>query len=292
MQRVLDPAALLPAASFGAWQARLQLGFERLDDGGGARSVLRRLGQFGPLTVQKPLYPEGALRCHAIVLHPPGGIAGGDQLDIGITVGAGAEALLTTPGAAKWYASVGPEAQQRVRLTVDAGGCLEWLPQESIVFDGAQARSEVEIQLGAGARLAYWDIVCLGRPSNGLPFAQGAWRQSLRISGADGRVRFLERGRLAGKDALLASPMGLAGRPVLGTLVLAGSPDRDRLAAVRELATPAGVQLGWTQLEDLIVLRGLAGQAEPLRAAFVQAWQALRPELLGRPPIVPRIWAT
>ncbi len=291
MQRARDPA-LSPAASFGAWQARLQLGFERLDDGGGARTVLRRLGQFGPLTVQKPLYPEGPLRCHAIVLHPPGGIAGGDQLELGITVGEGAEALLTTPGAAKWYASVGPEARQRIQLSVAAGGCLEWLPQESIVFDGAQAQSEVEISLGKGARLAYWDIVCLGRPSNALPFTRGAWRQSLRIRGADGRVRFLERGRLQGGDALLSSPMGLAGLPVMGTLILAGQLDRDRLAAVRELPSPAGVQLGWTQLEDLIVLRALASQAEPLRAAFVQAWQALRPECLGRPAVLPRIWAT
>ncbi|WP_028447725.1 urease accessory protein UreD [Chitinimonas koreensis] len=277
-----------PPLAPSAWRAELKLRFERTD----GRTVLRRRGQLGPLVLQKPLYPEGGAVCHGIVLHPPGGIAGGDRLAIEVEVAAGAHALLTTPGAAKWYGSIGPRAQQSLRLAVAAGAALEWLPQETIVFDGALADSTVEIELAEGARLAWWELVCLGRPAAGERFERGDWRQALRITRPGGAPLFVERGRLRGGDPLLASPVGLAGLPVLGTLLAAGEIDADTLARLRALPRPDGVTLGWTRLDGLVCLRGLAPQAEPLREAFAAAWQALRPQLLGRPPITPRIWRT
>jgi len=135
-----------PLATTG-WKAELALGFERR----GAKSVLAARRHDGPLALQKPLYPEGEGVCHAIVLHPPGGIAGGDELEIAARVGEGAHALLTTPGAGKWYRSAGAWARQSLGFEVARGACLEWLPQETIVFDGALAgmRSEVRLE---GAR--------------------------------------------------------------------------------------------------------------------------------------------
>ncbi|WP_460535577.1 urease accessory protein UreD [Chitinimonas naiadis] len=277
-----------PPPMLAGWRAELKLGFEQQ----AARTVLRRHGQFGPLTVQKPLYPEGDAVCHAIILHPPGGIAGGDTLAVDIHVGPAAHALLTTPGAAKWYGSIGPEASQSIRLTVEDGAALEWLPQETIVFDGARARSLVDICLAPGSRLAWWDIVCLGRPAAGERFGTGRWQQTLRIARPDHTPLFIERGQLHGGDRLLNSPLGLAGLPVMGTLLLSGELDRDALADIRAMSMPAGVQLGWTQLDGLLALRGLAPQVEPLRAAFTLAWQTLRPRLLQRPATTPRIWHT
>ena len=131
------------------------------------RTVLRDNRHCGPLRVQKALYPEGEGVCQAIVLHPPSGIAGGDHLLISATVGAGAHAQLTTPGAGKWYRSGGPEASQRLELTVEEGAALEWLPQETIVFDGARARMETRVRLAADSRFIGWDILCLGRAAAG-----------------------------------------------------------------------------------------------------------------------------
>src|SRR2546421_9589234 len=124
--RVAEPLA-------STWKAQLRLGFSS-DNG---RTVLAEKRSEGPLVVQKPLYPEGDAVCHAILVHPPGGIAGGDELQLSVGAQEHACALLTTPGAAKWYRSAGPWARQRLDFQVR--GTVEWLPRETIVFDGALA---------------------------------------------------------------------------------------------------------------------------------------------------------
>src|SRR5712664_2890683 len=111
-----------------AWRAQLHLRFARA----GNKTVLLERTSDGPLVVQKPLYPEGEAVCHAIVVHPPGGIAGGDELDLRVSAATGSHALLTTPGAGKWYRSAGPLARQSLQF--DVSGTLEWLPRETIVF--------------------------------------------------------------------------------------------------------------------------------------------------------------
>lgn len=272
---------MLPAAETRGWQARLALGFAQAD--GRTRLVRRR--HEGPLVVQRPFYPEGGV-CHCYLLHPPGGVVGGDTLELSVEVGAAAHALVTTPAANKFYRSAGATAVQRQVLTVSEGAALEWLPQEQIVFAGAQVDSLTRVELAADARFIGWEISCLGRPASAAPFDHGALRQRLELW-REGRPLVLERTRLDGADAWLATAAGLQGRPVLGTLLAVGA-DETLLEAVRETAP----ELAVTRLEDVLIARVLGEGGESARASLARAWAVLRPALLGRAACEPRIWRT
>jgi len=269
------------------WRAELALGFERC----GARTVLVRRVHDGPLVVQKPLYPEGDEVCHVIVVHPPGGIAGGDELDVSLAAGPGAHALLTTPGAGKWYRTSGPWARQRISIDVAAGAALEWLPQETIVFDGATARLSTQVRLIREARFLGWEILCLGRTGSGERFARGTCRVETEIR-REGRLAWRERGRIDGGGALLGASAGLAGKPVFGTLY-ASFPEigAAQLAACRELGAEEG-ETGVTLLPGVLLARYLGDSGESARRYFAALWHALRPALAGREAREPRIWRT
>lgn len=272
-----------------AWHARLSLGFECRADA----TVLARREHLGPLRVQKALYPEGESVCHAIVLHPPSGIAGGDRLEIDVDVGAHGQALLTTPGAGKWYRSAQPEATQTLTFRVGEGAGLEWLPQESIIFDGARAGMSARVELAATARFFGWDILCLGRRASGEQFRHGALALATRIE-RDGRPIWLERGRLDGGSALFGSPAGLAGFSVVGTLWATGTDlDPATLAECRAIeADEAGARHGLSALPDLLVARYLGHSSEAARGWFAALWRVLRPDYMGRAAVAPRIWNT
>lgn len=279
----------LPATLFTpSWHAELELGYARQDEC--TRPVQRR--HLGPLRVQKHLYAEGPEVCQHIIVHPPGGIAGGDRLDIRASVGEHAWAQLTSPGAAKWYRAAGP-AYQNLELRVAAGATLEWLPQETIVYSAAQAELSTRIELEGDARLFYWDIVALGRPHAGERFAAGHFQSRLDVR-RDGRPLWHERQRITGGDGLLDSPIGLGGRPVFATLLASGEIDSALLERCRELPRPAGhaVRGDLTQLPGLLVARCLADEALHARAWLIAQWRLLRPALLGRAAVPPRIWST
>jgi len=286
-----QPAHLLPPRPLTAtpkgWEAELKLGFARR--GEATRLVSR--SHRGPLAFQKPLYPEGDAVCHGILIHPPAGIAGGDRLEIGIQVDAGAHALLTTPGAGKWYRSNGPWGSQQIRLNVAEGGVLEWLPQESIVFDEAQARGATHIQLAADAILIGQDMICLGRTARGERFTRGRLELATRIERA-GRPLWREAIALDGDDVLLGAQAGLAGDPVFGTFYIAHTGvDAAMVEALREI-TPLQGRGAITRLPGVLLARWIGLHAEAGRHWFAQLWSALRPPLLGRPATVPRIWNT
>lgn len=272
---------------FSSWHAELDLGFERV----GAKTVLARRRHDGPLVVQKALYPEGEAVCHAIVVHPPGGIAGGDRLAIGIEAGAGSQVLVTTPGAGKWYRTAGPEATLTATLEVAAGATLEWLPQETIVFDGARARLATEVRLQGDAGYIGWEIACLGRTGSGERFAAGESRFSSAIL-RDGRPLWLERGCIGGGSALMASAAGLAGQPVFGTLAAAfpalGRPELDACRAV----SPQEGRGATTLLPGVLLARYLGASTESARRWFTALWRILRPACAGREAVEPRIWRT
>ncbi|CAD5108521.1 urease accessory protein UreD [Zestomonas carbonaria] len=275
----------LPAALFTpSWHAELELAYALRD--GRTTPVQRR--HLGPLRVQKHLYPEGPDVCQHIIVHPPGGIAGGDRLAIDVRVGEHAWAQLTSPGAAKWYRAAGP-AYQSLDLRVAPGATLEWLPQETIVYSAAQAELSTRIELEGDARLLYWDIVALGRPAAGERFDAGHFQARLDIR-RDGRPLWHERQRIIGDDGLLDSPIGLAGQPVFATLLATGEIDGEWIEACREL--PSQVRGDLTQLPGLLVARCLASEALHARAWLIDLWRLLRPALLGRAAVSPRIWST
>jgi urease accessory protein len=271
-----------------SWHARLELGFAAPGDG---RTVLAHRLHKGPLRVQKALYPEGPEVCHTLILHPPAGIAGGDELTVQVTVGAGARALITTPGAGKWYRSNGPLARQTLDFEVAAGGVLEWLPQESIVFDRVKGHTETRVRLVGDAVFIGLDLLCLGRTASGERFTEGSLRLASRIE-RDGKLIWSEQGLIEGGSRLLTSPVGLCGQPVTGTLLVAADGiGNDLLAACREIRPIVG-EGAVTRLPGLLVARYLGPSGEPARAWFVALWAALRPALTGRAATVPRIWHT
>ncbi len=276
-----DPA---PMADAVGWRAQLEMEFAER----GGRTVLAGKRHYGPLTLQRPFYPEGA-PAHLYVLHPPGGLVGGDQVELSAAVGAGAHALITTPGAAKFYRSAGPPATQTQRLSVAPGGVLEWFPQENILFPGANAGLLSEIQLGGDARFIGWEVQCLGRPVIGERFATGSADMGLRIW-RDGAPLLIERLRVDGTGSL-DGPSGLRGFPVAATFVASGTRAED-LEAVRAQLFRNDLNWSATRVDDLLVARCLAPGSEPVRRLFVALWGILRPRLIGREACPPRIWAT
>jgi urease accessory protein len=275
------------AVYLASWRAELALAFERR----AARTVLAERRHEGPLVVQKPFYPEDESVCHAIVVHPPGGIAGGDELALSVRSGGGAHALLTTPGAGKWYRSAGAWARQRLEFEVAAGACIEWLPQETIVFDGARARLETEVRLTGDARYVGWEILCLGRTGAGETFRRGACGIRTTIL-RDGKAQWVERGLIEGGAHLLTARAGLASQPVCGTLVVAAPGlDAGLVAACRAPRPPTG-DGAVTLLPGALLARYLGPSGEAARRYFAMLWEIIRPEALGRVAVVPRIWAT
>lgn len=280
----------LPHAS-PAWHAELQLRFAR----SGERIVLRENRHFGPLRVQKALYPEGDAVCQTILLHPPSGIAGGDQLQIRAAVENGAHAQLTTPGAGKWYRSAGADAGQQIELSVGDGATLEWLPQESIVFDGARAHMRTRVSLAADSRFIGWDVLCLGRAASGERFSSGRFDLFYRID-RGGTPLWIERGRFDGSDPMLASPAGWAGATVCGTLVTS-FPELPVQAAqlledCRRTAPVDGASHAITALPGLLMARYLGNNSEAARLWFAALWAIIRPVCCGRAALTPRIWNT
>ena len=279
MNLPVSPALFTPS-----WHAALELGYARFGDT--TRPVMRR--HVGPLRVQKHLYAEGPEVCQHIIVHPPGGIAGGDRLNICASVGPDAWAQLTSPGAAKWYRAAGP-AYQSLTLNVAAGATLEWLPQETIVFSDARAELTTRIELEGDGRLFYWDMVALGRLASGERFEHGHFQSQLDIR-RDGQLLWHERQRVIGGDGLLDSPIGLDGNPVFATLLVTGEISAELLQTCRDLPNPVRGDL--TQLPGLVVARCLAVEALQARAWLIELWRLLRPALLGREALAPRIWST
>lgn len=269
------------------WKAGLSLGLVPR----GARTVLASSSHFGPLRVQRPFYPEGPV-CHLYLLHPPGGMVAGDDLSIDLNLQAGAEALVTTPAAGKFYRveSYAAPQYQGVQASVKTDAVLEWLPQETIVFNGARGELRNRFDLEAGARLIGWDIVCLGRRASGERFDAGRIQQRIEIF-RDSKPVFIDRVDFEGGSEMLHSPWGMHGRSVSGTLFAAMADNTIDMDRLRE-ALPIGREWGLTRRGEVLLARYLGDSAEICRRGFEQLWRLLRPELLGRPVHRPRIWNT
>lgn len=268
------------------WQARLELGFAHRQ----GRTVLARRQHRGPLQVQRPFYPEADGTCHAYILHPPGGVVGGDRLEIEVALEHGARALLTTPAAGKFYRSAGAVAQQRQRLRVADAAVLEWLPQETIAFDGTRAQTRTRVELAETATFIGWEVLCLGRPAAREDFTKGAFRQDLEVW-RDGRPLYLEHGRYQGGSTLLQAPWGLNGQPVVGTLVCTGG-ESNLAQIVRSAVTETAPDelFATSHLDDALLCRYLGPSAQRAFFKLIQAWRALRPAVLNKKAVAPRVW--
>ncbi len=280
-----------PTEAAAGWCAALSLRFGVR----AGKTVLVERHHAGPLLVQRMFYPETDGSCHGYVLHPPGGIVQGDRLDIKVLAEAGARVLMTAPAAAKFYRSEGRPGVQDVSLQVAEGACLEWLPQETIVFNRARASLSARVDLAADASLMAWDIICLGRPAAGERFTEG-WVASRLGVYREGLPLWLERSVYPGAECsgLADARWGLQGHPVLGVLLVAG-PDVGRgtlLGRIRErvqVAPRVGL-FGATCTDDLITCRFMGEDAGRAREVLTACWRIARPVVAGKAAVAPRIW--
>lgn len=279
-----------------AWQGSLALDYRRDQVHGAARTVVHDRHD-GPLRVLASLYPEAPAVCHNVLVHPPGGLVGGDLLRIDVNLADGAHALITTPGATRFYRSTGAPATQRVSATLAEGSRLEWLPLETIAYSGCIGENLMHFDLQAGAEMIGWDVLALGLPASDQAFVQGRYTQAIELPG-----RWLERGIVVAHDTrLLDSPLGWAGHRVMGTLWFAAgqampTARRDRLLDVARAVTDADAlraTAGVTSVHDgVIVLRVLAARVEPLMGLLTKVWATWRDVAWSLSATTPRVWRT
>jgi urease accessory protein len=276
-----------------SWNGELELWFEARE----GKSLLMRRRHVGPLLVQRPFHPEADGTCHVYLLHPPGGLAGGDRLDTRIHVGAGARALLTTPGATKFYRSAHGRSEQHISIAVGADAVCEHLPQETILFDGADALIHTRVSLAAGATYVGWDFLSLGRPAADERFTTGTVSQCTEVL-SEGRPVWFERLQLTGGSPLFHAAYALAEKPILGTMIYVGGAADDGAARVREaldeptLKERMAAVFSVSQLERVVVCRYLGRRLSDAKSLFARAWDVLRASCQGKPADAPRIWAT
>ncbi len=264
------------------WDAHLELGFEFQDN----KTVLAHRRHQGPLTVQRPFYPEGGV-CHVYLLHPPGGVVAGDSLTITISAAKNSAALITTPAAGKFYRSSGPLAQQQVTLKVAEDAILEWLSQETIIYEGAKVASKLSVDLDVGARFIGWEVLALGRPAANEGFTVGEISLSWQIFQA-GEIFYQEKLRLDAEA--FAARWGLNGHSACGTLFVIPATVVQLEKVQQLIGDTAG--LGVTLIDELLICRALDTRADRLRSFFQQVWATLRPDVLECKVSEPRIWAT
>lgn len=279
---IFEPQSLSTKRS---WQGNLSLEFERRFD----KTILSRSQVQAPLKVQRPFYPEGELICHSVMLHTAGGIVGGDRLAFDVQLSPEAQALVTTAAATKVYRSNGLEAQQTTQIRVAAGACLEWLPQETIVFDGARYRQQLKVELAAGATWLGWDITRLGRSARGERFASGEWRSRTEVW-QDNRLIWLDPQWLQGGSEMLESLHGLAGCSVIGSFAFVGQVISDELLEKLRGSSAAPAQTGTTRLPLGLLCRYRGDSTAEARRWFVAIWHLLRQECLARSNCIPRVW--
>jgi len=278
------------------WAAYLTLGFDAHSNSNSNTNITRMniARHYGPLRVQRPFYPEGREGCcHVYILHPPGGLVSGDALNIDVNVAKNAHTLLTTPAANKLYKadSHGVAWSQSTNLKVADGATLEWLPQESLAFDGSVGVQNFNIELAEHAKCLGWEILCLGRPASELPFISGKLEQRFQLS-RNGRPLWLERQALDPNHRRFNGKWGQGGTTVHATLWTVGLDNpMEAITALRE-HLPSANHWAVTFRRGVLLLRYLGHERNQVWDLFQQARDILRPRLTGQQATVPRIWLT
>ena len=245
--------------------------------------------QQAPLKVQRPFYPEGEKVCHSVILHTAGGMVGGDRLSSNIHLQPQAQALITTAAASKIYRSNGLQARQTIQMQVDAGACLEWLPQETILFNGATYRQDLRVELATGASWLGWEITRFGRSARGEKFLRGEWRSHTEIW-QQGVPLWIDRQCLPGSEDIFHSPHGLAGKPIVGSLVwVGGAVSAEIVEKTRNLWDGEG-EAGVSRLQHGLLCRYRGSSTSEVRNWFIDVWLLLRVSFLNRANCIPRVW--
>jgi len=246
-----------------------------------------------PLKVQRPFYPEGDKVCHSVILHTAGGIVGGDRNAQTIQLQPHAHALITTAAAGKVYRSNGRLARQTIQINIESGACLEWLPQETIIFNGAIYQQALKVELAPGACWLGWEITRFGRSARGEKFLEGEWRSHTEIW-QQGQPILIDRQWIPGGEAIVNSPNGLARQPIVGNLIWIGKPiSSEIIEQIQTLweAKKGSGEAGVTQTQAKgLLCRYRGASTAEVRNWFTEVWQLLRLSLLKRPAIKPRVW--
>ncbi|MEO1208180.1 MAG: urease accessory protein UreD [Cyanobacteria bacterium J06638_20] len=274
-----------------SWKGLLELTYIRQPQ----QTQLARCFVQSPMKVQRPFYPEGEV-CHTVTLHTAGGIVGGDSLSTHLHLQPYTHALLTSATAGKIYRSNGLESHQQVQVRLDAGACLEWLPQEMIAFNGAEYRQETRVELAEDALWMGWELVRLGRTAQGEQFLTGNWRSRTQIW-QDGRLLWVDPQHIQGGSAMLRHPHGLAGYPVMGSFAILGREVTTELIgqardAWHDRTTRAEhpADAGVTRLMQGMLCRYRGGSTLEARRWFISVWHLTRLALCDRPACPPRVW--
>lgn len=272
-----------------SWEARLQLGLVQKNN----KTLLNKRKHKGPLTIQRPFYPEEDGTCHLYILHPPGGVAGGDSLQLDLVCEANTSTLVTTPGASKFYQSNGLTAWQNQNLSVKDSACLEWLPQETILFDGSNVNSATKVQLEHTSTFIGWEIVSFGRPACLEEFSSGVFKQTFELW-RDDEPLLLDKVTIKDRAEVFSSLWGLQSQPVMGLMTVV-NPDTELLQLAKEYIQEmieGYAHLSVSVMGDVLICRCLDTNSMSIRDKFIELWKTIRPISINKKPCEPRIWAT
>ena len=271
------------------WEAKLSLGFTNKY----SKTILSKRRHLGPLAVQRPFYPEKNGTCHLYILHPPGGVVGGDSLYTDVVCDSDTSALITTPAANKFYRSQGRTAKQLQSLKVERGAVLEWLPQETILFNGSKVYSKTIVDLNKDAEFIGWEIVSFGRPACNEEFSRGKFKQHYEIW-RDSEPIFIDRANIENRAEVFRSDWGLGNKPVMGLLTAVANKYEQLEEAQKEIRILIQdvCNLSVTLIGKVLICRCLDAYATTIRECFIEIWTRIRSILLNKQACAPRIWAT
>ncbi len=267
------------------WHGSLNLVFEQRHD----RTALIQEQVQAPLKVLRPFYPEGSKICHSVILHTAGGLVGGDRNDLNFHLKPNAQALITTASASKVYRSNGLQARQNIQIKVDTNACLEFLPQETIVFNSAIYRQDLRVELAPGASWISWEITRFGRSARGERFLQGEWRSHTEVW-QQGIPLWIDRQWLPGTAEIINSPHGLARQPVVASLAWIGQPVSPEIVQQARSLFPHPSFSGVTRLTSGLLCRYRGNSTTEAKSWFMDVWQLLRLSFLARNRCIPRVW--